>query len=97
MQYAGTPCYMAPELFQKRRYDEKVDVFAFGTLLWELVERKVPYDGCDAGEIRVKVESGEPLRTSYSIDARITQLINECRNVQSGNRPGFAQIVAVLS
>ena len=41
MQYAGTPSYMAPELFQKRRYDEKVDVFAFGTLLWELVERKV--------------------------------------------------------
>lgn len=59
MQYAGTPCYMAPELFAKRRYDEKVDVFAFGTLLWEIIERKVPFDGFDAGEIRAKVESGE--------------------------------------
>ena len=50
---------MAPELFAKRRYDEKVDVFAFGTLLWEIIERKVPFDGFDAGEIRAKVESGE--------------------------------------
>jgi hypothetical protein len=28
---------MAPELFMKKSYDLKVDVFAFGTLLWELV------------------------------------------------------------
>jgi len=27
---------MAPELFQKKGYDEKVDVWAFGTLLWEI-------------------------------------------------------------
>ena len=59
MQFAGTPHYMAPELFAKRKYDEKVDVFAFGTLLWEIIERKVPFDGCDAAEIRQKVESGE--------------------------------------
>jgi 4-hydroxyphenylpyruvate dioxygenase-like putative hemolysin len=50
---------MAPELFAKRQYNEKVDVFAFGTLLWEIVERKVPFDGFEAGEIRAKVESGE--------------------------------------
>lgn len=56
MQYAGTPVYMAPELFQKRQYDEKVDVFAFGALLWELSMRQVPYDGLEAADIRAKVE-----------------------------------------
>merc|ERR1740123_1853675 len=35
MQWAGTACYMAPELFAKRRYSEMVDVFAFGTMIWE--------------------------------------------------------------
>ena len=50
---------MAPELFAKRQYNEKVDVFAFGTLLWEIIERKVPHDGFEAGEIRAKVDSGE--------------------------------------
>ena len=47
MQYAGTPTYMAPELFLKRKYDQSVDVFAFGSLLWEIINREVPYDGLD--------------------------------------------------
>lgn len=68
LQYAGTPCYMAPELFQKRQYNEKVDVFAFGTLLWETLERKVPFDGFETPEIRAKVESGEQLRANYGLD-----------------------------
>ena len=42
---------MAPELFQKKSYDEKVDVFAFGTLLWELVAREVPFDGLEPADI----------------------------------------------
>lgn len=51
MQFAGTPTYMAPELFQKRQYDHTVDVFAFGCLLWEIINRKVPYDGMDPSDI----------------------------------------------
>jgi len=93
LQYAGTPCYMAPELFAKRQYDEKVDVFAFGTLLWETIERKVPFDGFEAGEIRAKVESGEQLRANYGLDQRLLQLINDCRQSQPSSRPSFAEIV----
>ena len=81
MQYAGTPVYMAPELFQKRQYDESIDVFAFGALLWELVCREVPYDGLDPADIRSKVEKGEQLRVPYGADARLGQLINDCRQV----------------
>ena len=79
MQFAGTPVYMAPELFQKRQYDEKVDVFAFGALLWEIVMREVPFDGLEAADIRVKVEEGEQLKLPYNIDPRVGQLVNECR------------------
>lgn len=51
MQYAGTPTYMAPELFMKRTYDQSVDVFAFGCLLWEIICREVPNDGLDPEDI----------------------------------------------
>ena len=51
MQFAGTPTYMAPELFQKRSYDQSVDVFAFGCLLWEILCRRVPLDGLDPSDI----------------------------------------------
>ena len=71
--------YVVVELFQKRLYDEKVDVFAFGSLLWELVAREVPYDGLDVGDIRAKVERDEPLKIPYGTDPRLGQLIHECR------------------
>lgn len=64
MQYAGTPTYMAPELFLKRKYDQSVDVFAFGSLLWEIINREVPYDGLDPADISAKVIKGEKLRDS---------------------------------
>ena len=70
---------MAPELFQKRMYDETVDVFAYGTLLWELVAREVPFDGLDVSDIRAKVEKEEQLKIPYNTDPRIAQLISECR------------------
>lgn len=89
MQYAGTPVYMAPELFQKRQYDEKVDVFAFGALLWELAMREVPFDGLDAADIRAKVEKGEHLKLRSNMDPALGQLINQCRDAQSANRPCF--------
>ena len=62
MQYAGTPTYMAPELFQKRTYDQSVDVFAFGCLLWEIINREVPNDGLDPQDIATKVIKGERLK-----------------------------------
>jgi len=71
MQFAGTPTYMAPELFQKRQYDEKVDIFAYGTLLYECVVREVAFDGLEAADIGAKVVKGELLRIPYGTDARL--------------------------
>ena len=42
---------MAPELFQKKGYDEKVDVFAFGTLVWEIYAQELPFDGLEPSDI----------------------------------------------
>lgn len=32
---AGTPTYMAPEMFEGKRITESVDIYSFGILLWE--------------------------------------------------------------
>jgi hypothetical protein len=78
-------------------YDETVDVFAYGTLLWELVTREVPYDGLDVADIRSKVEKEEPLKAPYGSDPRLVQLINECRQANTSERPNFERILEVLS
>eukprot|EP00350_Pseudokeronopsis_sp_OXSARD2_P004616 CAMPEP_0170550520 /NCGR_PEP_ID=MMETSP0211-20121228/8576_1 /TAXON_ID=311385 /ORGANISM="Pseudokeronopsis sp., Strain OXSARD2" /LENGTH=70 /DNA_ID=CAMNT_0010857121 /DNA_START=1447 /DNA_END=1659 /DNA_ORIENTATION=+ len=70
---------MSPELFQKRQYDETVDVFAFGTLLWELACREVPHDGFDPADIRARVEKEEVMKVPYGLDQRVQQLICDTR------------------
>ena len=91
MQYAGTPTYMAPELFQKRSYDQSVDVFAFGCLLWEIINREVPLDGLDPQDIAAKVIKGEKLKDHNlaQIDVRLADLVESCRSVDASQRPNF--------
>lgn len=77
MQFSGTPTYMAPELFQKKSYDEKVDVFAFGTLLWELVSREVPFDGLEPADIKEKVMAEEHLKVPFGTNKKVATLIKD--------------------
>lgn len=99
MQYAGTPTYMAPELFQKRAYDQSVDVYAFGCLLWEIINREVPFDGLDAQDISQKVIKGEKLKEHnlQSVDMRLADLVDSCRAVDQTRRPSFTVIAEVLN
>ena len=39
----GTPQYMAPELFNGMRVNEKCDVYSLGCILYECLSRRVPF------------------------------------------------------
>ena len=91
-QFAGTPCYMAPELFDRKFYDDKIDVFAFGTVVWEIYTQKIPYFNCEALEIKQKVTKGEELICSSIVPKQIASLIEKCRRVKPSERPSFKEM-----
>jgi serine/threonine protein kinase len=105
MQFSGTPAYMAPELFQKKvsmigyivakAYDKGVDLFAFGTMLWETFAREVPYEGIDPSDVMTKVVRGEPLQ-SKGVPRAIMNLVNDLRTIDSSKRPAFDLVLAEL-
>jgi serine/threonine protein kinase len=58
---AGTPNYMAPELLEARPFSRKVDVYAFGVLLWEMFVRRLPFGGWRVEDIVRHVSAGRRL------------------------------------
>lgn len=55
MTCLGTPEFMAPELYEEN-YDEKVDIYAFGMAILEMVTGRMPYSDCiSAAQIYRKV------------------------------------------
>ncbi len=53
----GNPYYIAPEIL-KRRYDEKVDVWSSGIIMYMLLSGKPPFKGSTEKEILEKVSIG---------------------------------------
>ncbi|MBL4850649.1 MAG: extracellular solute-binding protein [Planctomycetes bacterium] len=57
----GTPCYMAPEQATgENDVDHRVDVYALGTILYEILTGQVPYGGQTASEVIRKILYDDP-------------------------------------
>ncbi len=53
----GTPEFMAPELYEER-YTEKVDIYAFGMAVLEMVTNEYPFQECtNSAQIYRKVRA----------------------------------------
>mmetsp|Transcript_6662 Transcript_6662/g.10682 ORF Transcript_6662/g.10682 Transcript_6662/m.10682 type:complete len:549 (+) Transcript_6662:180-1826(+) len=94
MQYAGTPCYMAPELFAQRKYTEAVDVFAFGVMLWETLSTEIPHANIEPSDIAHKVQTKDyaGLNVAHSWPKVAKNLLRALLAVQPDDRPAMTAV-----
>mmetsp|Transcript_55836 Transcript_55836/g.173088 ORF Transcript_55836/g.173088 Transcript_55836/m.173088 type:complete len:378 (-) Transcript_55836:96-1229(-) len=98
MQWAGTAPYMALELFEKRRYTEAVDVFAFGVLVWEAAAGDIPHANLEAAEIleRVRHRDCAGLAVPRSWPGALKALLRATLGAKQEERPCMAEVVGQL-
>lgn len=94
---AGTPCYMAPELFDNLPFGPAVDVYAFGMLLWEMFTGNVPFEGFEVLDIANVVKDGQrPAVPKGDTPREVRRLIEDCWAQRATERPNFAEVVERL-
>ncbi|HEY3360055.1 MAG TPA: serine/threonine-protein kinase [Polyangia bacterium] len=63
----GTPDYMAPEQIAGRRGDARTDVYAVGTLLYEMLTGQLPFDAANPHALMRAKREDEPRPPSYHV------------------------------
>ncbi|CAF0921260.1 unnamed protein product [Rotaria sordida] len=97
MSFNGTSAWMAPEVIKKEPCSEKIDVWSFGIILWEMITCAVPYNNIDAAAVIWGVAKGSlNLPIPSSIPEGFKSLMTMCWKQQPSNRPTFQQIITYL-
>ncbi|KAK8557587.1 hypothetical protein V6N13_007946 [Hibiscus sabdariffa] len=91
----GTLSWMAPELLNgnNTRVSEKVDVFSFGILMWEILTEEEPYADMHCGAIIggiVKNTLRPPIPEHCDTEWR--ELMEQCWSPDPESRPSFTEI-----
>ncbi|KAM9463063.1 serine/threonine-protein kinase WNK4 [Clarias gariepinus] len=83
----GTPEFMAPEMYEEK-YDEAVDVYAFGMCILEMTTSEYPYSECqNAAQIYRKVTSGMKPDSFYKVKVpELKEIIEGCIRTNKDER-----------
>ena len=97
----GTLAYMAPEVALRKPYNEKVDVYSFAILLWQMLSGESPYVDLTRQAYMQQVVIGGERLSIVPIMARapigVVRLIERCWHADHTQRPDFSSIMRDLS
>uniref|UniRef100_A0A1D1Y4B0 non-specific serine/threonine protein kinase n=1 Tax=Anthurium amnicola TaxID=1678845 RepID=A0A1D1Y4B0_9ARAE len=94
---AGTPEWMAPEFLRGEPTNEKVDVFSFGVILWELVTMQQPWSELSSAQVVGAVAfQNRRLTIPPNTCPVLAALMESCWANDQKQRPSFSTIVDTL-
>ncbi len=74
MEVTGTPYYMAPEAFKRKR-NKQTDIWSLGVALYEMLTGKMPFQGRDIPEVFAAITSEKPQPMPEEIPAALQKII----------------------
>mmetsp|Transcript_26936 Transcript_26936/g.56417 ORF Transcript_26936/g.56417 Transcript_26936/m.56417 type:complete len:625 (-) Transcript_26936:390-2264(-) len=93
----GSYRFMAPEIFRHQSYNETVDVYSYGMILFFLLDGKPPWP-TENGLVAARKASDEGERPTIprSWDNTLQGLLRDCWDEHPSSRPSFERILKVL-
>ena len=102
--FCGTYDYMAPEIMRNKPYDEKVDVWALGVLLFELTQGYPPFKGrrFDFHQVTTGRNPKEKIQNvtqfclnpmKYRVSAECSNMIRRILKVDPAERPSISEVL----
>ena len=84
----GKLSYMAPEQVQTSTYDQRIDVYALGVVLFEMLANRLPYDGStEPSVLRHLLDNDpEPWRHARSLCAPLGPLVQQATHPDPAQR-----------
>lgn len=87
MSFTGTVAWMAPEVIRHEPCSERVDVWSYGVVLWELLTQEVPYKNLETHAIMWGVGTDTiSLPIPSTCPDSLQLLLNQCWNRVPRNR-----------
>ena len=93
LSIVGTPLYLAPEILRQQPYNQKSDIWALGTLLYEMAALRPPWNCRDLSELGVQICQNKypPLPEMYSWPLK--NIVQMCLQKNPIQRPNINAIL----
>ncbi|KAJ5071666.1 ankyrin repeat-containing protein [Anaeramoeba ignava] len=93
--FVGTFNWMAPEIMYGEPYSFAADIYALGIILWEIDNRKIPFDGLSFAQLTMKVAiQGE--RPPLNPNGIFNDIIPDCWKRDPSERLNIKQVYTKL-
>ena len=89
----GTPYYIAPEMWKHFKYNEKVDIWSLGCLIYELCALRRPFVGNSYAELSRKVCKGQFRDIPYRYNKKLNRIIHRCLSLEVSIRPTAGRLL----
>lgn len=92
------PNWLAPEVIVNKKFQQASDIYALGTVMWEIISLQLPYENINNNSEIIKlIVSGNklPIPPNHK-SSEIAILIDSCWNIDPDQRPSAKYIASRL-